>query len=132
MRKLLAATLLVMALSALAFAQANEGRNAPTRAGGGVLASEPETDNRPYSRSTVGKVLKVNADEHFIVIDEPKGGPITFIVDKNTRIKADKKTELGSKKDLTLADYRPGQTVKIVYRLEDRRALEVRLKPAVN
>lgn len=132
MRKLLAATLLVMALSAVTLAQLNEGRNAPARAGGRVLASEPETDNRPYSRSTMGKVLKVNADEHFIVIDEPKGGPITFIVDKNTRIKADKKTELGSKKNLKLADYQPGQTVKIIYRIEDRRALEVRLKPAVN
>ena len=46
----------------------------------------------------MGKVLKVNTDDNVIVIDEPKIGPIRFVLDKKTRIKADKKTELGKQK----------------------------------
>lgn len=131
MRKLFAAVLLLMGLSVVAFAQRDEGRNAPARPGGGVLvAPAPDTDNRPYSRAIIGKVVSVDTEKNEIVVDETKTGAIRFALSKNTRIKADKNTDLADRRDISLADYKPGQTVKVTYRLADNKVLEIRLKPA--
>jgi hypothetical protein len=43
-------------------------------------------------------------------------------------MRADKNTDLGGKADLSLADYKPGQTVKIIYRVSDNKTLEMRLR----
>jgi hypothetical protein len=131
MRKLIVAALLVMGLSAVALAQQNEGRNAPARSTGGVLiAPAPDTDNRPYSRAFTGRVLTVNTETNEIVVEQPKVGAIRLALNKSTRIKADKNTDLADRRDLSLADYKPGQTVKVTYRLSDNKVLEIRLKPA--
>lgn len=131
MRKLLAAMLLVIGLSALAFAQRDEGRNAPSRAGGQpMVVPGPDRDSQPYSRSMTGKVLKVSADENLIIIDSPKVGAIRFALNKDVRTRADKNTDLADRRDISLADYQPGQIVKVTYRLSDNKVLEIRLKPA--
>jgi hypothetical protein len=41
-----------------------------------------------------------------------------YLVNKQTRINADKKTELGDKPDFKLADYKEGQTVKLTIELK--------------
>jgi hypothetical protein len=131
MRKVLAATLLVMGLSAMAFAQQDEGRNAPGRAGGQpMVVPGPDRDSLPYSRSMTGKLLRVSADENVIVIDAPKAGPVKFALNKDIRTRADKNTDLANHRDISLADYKPGQIVKLTYRLADYKLLEIRLKPA--
>jgi hypothetical protein len=131
MRKLLAVALLLMGLSVAAFAQQMEGRNATARAGGQpIVASAPDTDNRPYSRAIIGKVVSVDTENNEIVVDQPKVGAIRFALSKNTRIKADKNTGLADRRDISLADYKPGQIVKVTYRLADNKVLEIRLKPA--
>jgi hypothetical protein len=50
------------------------------------------------------------------------------MIDDAARIMADKHTDLDGRKDLSLGDYKPGQTVKVSCRVSDRRVLEVRLK----
>ena len=131
MRKFLAAALLLMGLSVVAFGQQNEGRYAPNPAAGRVLiAPVADTDNRPYSRAIVGKVVSVDTEKNEIVVDQPKTGAIRFALNKNTRIKADKNTGLGDRRDISLADYKPGQIVKVTYRVDDNKILEIRLKTA--
>jgi hypothetical protein len=131
MRKLLAAALLVMGLSAMAFAQQDEGRNAPARAGGQLMVTPgPDRDAQPYSRTMTGKVLKFSAEENLLIIDSPKVGALRFALNKSVRTRADKNTDLADRRDISLADYKPGQIVKVTYRLSDNKVLEIRLKPA--
>jgi hypothetical protein len=130
MRKLLAAALLVMGLSAMAFGQQDEGRNAPARAGGQPMVTPgPDRDAQPYSRSMTGKVLKVSATDNLIIIDSPKTRTVEFALNKDVRTRADKNTDLADRKDISLADYKPGRLVKVTYRLSDYKVLEIRLKP---
>jgi hypothetical protein len=132
MKRFLTCALFVMALSATAYAQLNEGRNAPPRPGVLTVVGLPDTSVRPYSRSLTGKVLDVNGVDNLITVEVAKVGRFQFFVDKNTRLRADKKTELAGKKDLSLTDYKPSQTVKLTFRVEDNKVLEVRLKPPTN
>lgn len=128
MTKFLAALLIVIALSAVAFAQRNEGANAPIRPGPTMVTPLPRSDERPYSLSVTGKILKVSNDDHSLVIEMRNSPAVEFIIEEKTRKTADKKTELAGKKDLSFADYKPGQTVKITFRVADNKVLEVRLK----
>jgi hypothetical protein len=57
-----------------------------------------------------------------------RGKRVEFLIQKDTRMRADKNTDLGGKADLSLADYKPGQTVKIIYRVSDNKTLEMRLR----
>ncbi|MDQ2856097.1 MAG: hypothetical protein M3R68_07190, partial [Acidobacteriota bacterium] len=95
-----------------------------------MVVPGPDRDAQPYSRSMTGKVLKVSAEENLLIIDSPKIGAIKFALNKNVRTKADKNTELSDRRDISLADYKPGQIVKVTYRLSDNKVLEIRLKPA--
>jgi hypothetical protein len=131
MMRLLAALLLLFGLASVICAQRNEGANAPMRPGGlgpGIGTAFPRTDEPWNTRSVTGKLLGVNVANHFIVV-QLKNSPATeFLITEKTRKTADKKTELAGRKDLTLADYQPGQTVKITFRGEDGKAIEIRLK----
>src|SRR6185295_1662754 len=120
--------LFICGLCTLALAQQNEGRNATARPGS-LSVEVPTGDSRPYSRTVTAKLLRVESQDNILVVEDPKGGPLQVIVSKDTRLRADKKTELADKKDLTLADYKPGQFVKLTLRIEDNKVLEVRLKP---
>ena len=127
MKKLIIASLLLLPLTAAAFAQTPEGRTAPPRPGS-LEVTVPTGDQQPYSKSVTGKILRITAEDDAFVIDEPKMGQMKFVVNKDTRIRADKKTELGDKPDIKLSDYKPGQMLKVIYRVSDLKVLEVRLK----
>jgi len=130
MKKLLVSVLFICGFSVLATAQPrDEGRNAPIRPGS-ITTEVPTGDTRPYSRTVTGKVIKVDGDDGFMVVEDPKSGPLKVILSKDTRLKADKKTELGDKKEIAFTDYKAGQTVKLTLRVYDNKLLEVRLKPA--
>ena len=129
--RLLAALLMLFGLATVICAQRNEGANAPMRPGGlgpGIGTPLPRTEES-NTRSVTGKLLEVNVTSHFIVV-QLKNSPATeFLITEKTRKTADKKTDLAGRKDLTLADYQPGQTVKITFRGEEKVAVEIRLKP---
>jgi len=130
MRPLIYAALLVLGLSASAFAQANEGvrlGNAERR-GDATTDTATRIDPRAYSRSLTAKVLTINKEEKSVTVRDPKGHSYIFYIDKDTRLRADKNTVLANRKDLSLGDYEAGQMVKITFRIEDSRTLELRLK----
>jgi hypothetical protein len=127
MRKFLAAALLVMGFSAVASAQITESRSAPPQPNR-VDTTSIHSDGLDYSHSITGKVLRVNDADGSIVIEKSNGGSVAYFVDQKTRKRADKKTELAGKRDISLVDYKPGQVVRITYRIADNKALEVRLK----
>jgi len=87
-------------------------------------------DPSVYSRSITGKILAVDSAHRVLTIQGAGETQLTFMVDAKVQLKADKDTALGSKKDLSLSDYLPGQVVKVSYRVADNRALAVRLKRA--
>lgn len=128
MRKLIASMVLICGVCTLALAQQSEGNRAPPRPGS-LTISVPTGAVREYSRTFNGKLLEVDTDRNQFVFADSKGGSATLVVSKDTRLKADKKTELADKRDIVLADFKPGQFVKLTLRVEDQKVLELRLKP---
>lgn len=89
--------------------------------------SEKET---PYvsTRSFSGEVREVNLNEGYIVVFDSKRGEGTFYVGDKTRLRADKKTPLGDRKNLTLEDFQKGQTVKVTFWPKSLQATELRVR----
>jgi hypothetical protein len=129
MRLLLIGFLLGTALGINAFGQ------------GRIVASERPTINTStstaesmgagesgvYSRSATGQIVSLDPADNSLVVNL-KGKQQVLLIEKDTRMRADKNTDLGDKTGLSLADYKRGQTVKIIYRVSDNKILEVRLK----
>jgi len=127
MFKFLAALIIVLALAAVASAQRVP--TSPSHSGVPTVGLDTvRSDPAPYSHSVTGKVLQVSTADHSLVVELRDSGPVKFIVDEKARKTADKKIELAGKKDLTFADYKPGQTVRVTYRIADNKVLEVRVK----
>lgn len=84
-------------------------------------------DSGVYSKSLTAQVLSLNPVDNSMVVNL-HGKQVEFLIQKDTRLRADKNTDLGGKTDIALADYKPGQTVKIIYRVADNKTLEIRLK----
>lgn len=117
---------LLLASSAAAWAQGS-GSTAPERPG----ASGPVVpdDNFTTVRQLDGTLASVDEREGVITLDEKQSGRrLTFRVDSRTKLKAEKNTSLGSRRDLTLADFKPGQTVRIAFRTADRVVVELKLR----
>lgn len=93
---------------------------------------EKSDDNQPYSRTVTGKILAINAENSSVAIESSKKGRLEFLVDKKTKMKADKNTGLAENKSISLNDYKPGDPVKIVYRVSDNKVLELRLRRPEN
>lgn len=85
-------------------------------------------DPDAYSRSVTGTIVTIDGARRSLVLQGQGKTPLTFVVDSKVRVRADKDTALGGKKDLSLSDYSPGQFVRVTYRIEDSKALEIRLK----
>jgi hypothetical protein len=84
--------------------------------------------NMPNSKSMTGTLVELNPSENSISVKNNKDGKVVaFVVIPKAKLKADKKTELADKKDLKLADFKPGETVEITYQ-PDGTVTEVRLK----
>lgn len=87
---------------------------------------DPKIDQ---SRTLDGKIERLRADENAIVIrDEKTGKLLSFSLDAKTKLKADKGTDLAGRKNLSLADFRAGQPVRVKYRPTDGKPLELRLR----
>jgi hypothetical protein len=116
--------LLILALPVGALAQGS-GSTGPAT-GHEVTDAAPE---RPFmvTRSVEGKVTKIDAQNQFIVIEDNKGKRLEFKLGDKLKLKADKKTEFGGKKDIRVSDFEPGQFVRITYLASNNTATELRM-----
>ena len=106
----------------------------PVRGGGTRATHETMNGGDTYvtTRSFSGEVVGVNVEEGYIIVSDPKRGNGKFFVADKTRFKADKETALGDKKNLTLEDFRKGQTVKVIFWPDSFKATEVRVRQPKN
>ena len=112
----------VAILPAAALAQGSGSTGVPSTGGYSTGGS-----SFAVTRSVTGKVEKI-AKDGFVLLDAKSGESFAVKVNEKTKYKADKKTELSGKKNLSLSDFRTGQTVRIRYRETDGTVTEVRLK----
>jgi len=126
MKRILIGTLsLVLALPVWASAQGS-GSSAPYGNRGAIA---PDTDRPAFAvtRTLTGKVASVDAALNTIVVEDDKGKKYSIKIEKSTKLKADKKTEYGHKKNLSLADFEAGQPVRITLLASNGTAIEVRM-----
>jgi hypothetical protein len=80
-------------------------------------------------RDVTGQIAQINSTNNTVVVkDEKTGKRLAFHLDKHTKLKADKQTELAGRKNLSLADFKSGHFVKLTYRARDGKPLELRLR----
>ena len=102
----------------------------PIRGGGTRPIHDTMTGGDTFvtTRSLLGEVREVNLEEGYIVVADPKRGAAKFHVGNKTRLRADKDSPLGGKKDLTLEDFQKGQLVKVIFWPQNFNATEVRVR----
>jgi hypothetical protein len=84
------------------------------------------------TRSVSGEVIEVNVEQGYIVVAVPKRGNGKFLIGHKTRLKADKETPLGDRKNLSLEDFQSGQTVKVTFWPQNFQATEVKVRQPKN
>ena len=124
MKRLALGSVLAASLSVAAFAQGPLKSNLPIPNG----ARMPNGDDAPYAFKLTGRISQVDADRKEIVVRRPDGRSFKYVVGDKARLRADKDTELAGRSSVSLADYRPGQTVTVTSRASDGRVLELRLR----
>lgn len=116
----------LLVLPAVATAQgsgSSEGASPPSRFPGSEANAQPFA----VTRTIIAKIAEVNVEAGTLVL-ETDGKFAKIRIDRGTKLKADKKTELGSKKRLSLADFAVGQTVRVTFIPSEDRIIEVRLR----
>jgi len=128
MNRILVGTLsLVLALPASALAQGS-GSSAPTgRPSGGLSTDMPDNPAFAVTRTLTAKITTIDVAKNIIVVEDSKGKQYAIKIEKGTKLKADKKTEFGHKKNLSLADFEAGQPVRITVLASNGMAIEVRM-----
>lgn len=125
-RNLMISMFVFFALPVIATAQGSDssgGARQPSR------LPDSEASERPFvvTRMITAKIAEVDVEAGTILLE--KDGKLSKIkIDRRTKLKADKKTEVGSKKNLSLADFGVGQTVRVTYIPSEDRIVEVRLR----
>lgn len=86
-------------------------------------------DSFDVFRSVAGVLLEVNEPENVLAVQVgPKEDErVSFKLGAKIRLTADKKSALGGRRTLQLADFASGQPVKITYRATDKSVIEMRL-----
>lgn len=127
MKRILMITMFVLfTLPVIATAQgsgSSEGARHPSRSAGSEASESPFV----VTRMVTAKIAEVNPEAGTLVL-EVNGKFSKIKIDRRTRLKADKKTEMGGKKKLSLADFGVGQTVRVTYIPSEDRIVEVRLR----
>lgn len=122
--------LAMLATSGAALAQGSGGGGA---VGGGVPRGAAEVNGVASSTPFVvnddlkGRITGINAAANLLAVEDKEGKVFTFKIVAESKLKADKKSELGERKNLTLNDFQVGQPVKVVYRETDSAAMELKL-----
>ena len=95
--------------------------------GSGSAAPPPGGEGEsPFTVTKVakGKVLKAAEDE---IVVEADGEERSFKIADATVIKAEKRADVPDRKNVTAADLKQGQPVRVKYRMADYMALEVKI-----
>jgi hypothetical protein len=102
----------------------------PIRGGGSRPTHDTMSGGDTYvsTRSLMGEVREVNLAEGYIVVTDPKRGSAKFYVGTKTRLRADKDSPLGGKKELSLEDFQKGQTVKVIFWPQNFHATEIKVR----
>jgi hypothetical protein len=118
----------VLLASGTVFAQGS-GSHSPVGGGASKGAPGNNGDSSAFvvSDSMKGRITSINAATNLIAVEDKKGKVHTFKIAVQCKLKADKKSQLGEKQDLSLKDFQVGQSVKVVYRASDSAAMEVKL-----
>jgi hypothetical protein len=128
MNRILVGTLsLVLALPAWALAQGSGSSASIGRPSGGVSAGTADNPAFAVTRTLTAKITSIDVARNIIEVEDSKGKKYAFKIEKDTKLKADKKTEFGHKKNLALADFEAGQPVRITVLASNGMAIEVRL-----
>ncbi len=78
--------------------------------------------------SLEGRIVAVNAKENRFVVEQQQSKKrFNIPLNPKTELRADKQTELAGRKNLTIADFKPGQLIKVIYTLGPT-VVEVRLR----
>jgi hypothetical protein len=105
----------------------------PNATGHYSIPSNDDAIKRDRTRSFVGQIAALNVNGNSLAIKDLKTGKeIEFSLDAETKLRADKQTELAGRKNLTLADFKRGQTVRLTYRVRDAKPVEMRLRADKN
>jgi len=126
-RFVISTLLLAFAWPRFAFAQGS-GSTAPTtgpRTIGGDMGPAPAF---AVTRTLTGKIVGIDAAKNLLVVEDDGGKRHDFKLSKDTRFRADKKTELQGRKHIALGDFEVGAAVKITYLASGDAATEVRLR----
>lgn len=76
-----------------------------------------------------GEVTGVLAAKNAVLVrDDKTGKNYEFFVTGETRLRADKGTQLAALRKLSLSDFRAGQIVRLKFRLADAETVELRLR----
>src|SRR5205085_8868732 len=79
--------------------------------------------------SLEGRVFEINAAANRIVVEQEKSGKLFNIpLSPKTKLRADNQTELAGRTNLNIADFKPGQFIRITYSNPDPKVIEVRLR----
>jgi hypothetical protein len=125
-------SLLILLLAAAAFAQA--GRvvvppSQPPTAPGHQTMQTPARPADEWTNAMQGQIARLNLDKNIVIVQDAKTGKhFAFVLDEKTKLKADKRTDLAGRKDISLADFKVGQPVRLTYRARDAKPLELRLR----
>lgn len=100
------------------------GSTAPPPSGGGGASLDIPFQ---VTRILDGKVASVDAERRILIVEDKKGKKSEFRLNSRSRIKADKKTEFGAKKNVEIADFQVGDPVRVVYDPDASTVIELRL-----
>lgn len=126
----LAGLVFVLALPGAAFAQGSGSVHPPRPNPSASGAIEDTTSLHPFAvtQSAKVKVIDTKADQHLLIVEDQDGKRHDLKVDSNTRFKPERKKDLSEKQDLSVADLRPGQALKVTFRISDGTATEIQLR----
>jgi len=140
-RNLITGLFLALALPASLIAQFGgpRGPGGGGQGGGPGVSTQPSPSDRPgpdmgrmpdyaSTRSMDGNLAAIDADQRLIAVEDKSGKRYKVRLDDKTKYKADKKTELAGRKDLTLNDFHVGQPVRVTILASNNTVVELRLR----
>jgi hypothetical protein len=109
-------------------ARAQGSGNAPLAELGSADTDSDADSAFTVTRTLAGKILWVKKDVHdtLIVVEDSQGRRGVFTVNQKTRFRADRKTELASKRRISADDLQVGQMVRVSFVPDNGRVVRVR------
>lgn len=101
----------------------------PALAQGSGSTGGPNPSSFEVLRSLDGEIESLDQREGVLVLLKEKDGErMRFRIDPKIKLKAERKSELADRKDLTVAEFRAGHLVRVTFRTSDSTAVEMKLR----